>query len=358
MKFKNYVEGLDISDVFKKRILNIDFINANPVYYQNYPSLFANVFAIKKSSLDLLNIAGYFCYQSTLYVDDLIDEKELSVFPLISVCQEESIKLLTHLFGLKHPFWELWNSRKNEYFQAVLLEKELFKKKIVTIKEYEILADQKSAFGKVAIDCLYSLDSNCDTTLYEKLHLSHKYFSVAFQLNDDVKDLKEDIVNGQFNWAVALLKKENLTEKDPAILEKYLYLRGISKQMFLLGIEYCDKSLNIVKDIDVPKWKEIVEDFKKAFSKAIYEFENYLEVLVTEINMSKKIVVSNSIKESIPLAIQFIKSKQKDNGSWHEYINQGGISTVWSTSFILSKISANPHLKLVFKKRFQTLCLF
>ena len=348
MKFEIYIQNLPISKVFKKQILNKKFIENNPIYYQNYPSLFSNIFSISLEKLELLNIAGYLYYQSTILSDSLIDEKDLSKYPLITICQEESIKILTSIYGLEDNFWNLWNKRRNEYFQAILLEKELSKKESVTIEEYEILADKKSAFGKVAIDCLYSVE-NVNEDIYQKLLLSHKYFSVAFQLNDDLQDFKSDMIKVQFNWANYLLSKQNIAIQDPIVLEKYLYIRGISKQMYLLGIDYCDKALIIVENLDVPNWKKVLNDTKKRFITAIIEVENYIEILTSEINLSNDVISKNNLQNSISLASKFIKSRQKQNGEWREYVNQGGISNTWATAFIVSKISENESLKSNFK---------
>jgi hypothetical protein len=214
MQFKNYIQNLFIPDFFKIQILDKNFIDNIPIYYQNYPSLFAKPFSVRQKELNLLDIAGYLYYQATLFTDSLIDEKELSKFPLITICQEESIKILTAIYGIENSFWKLWSERKNEYLEAIHLEKGLSKKTVITIEEYEVLADKKSAFGKVAIDCLFSLD-NKDENLHKQLLLSHKYFSVAFQLNDDIQDIKEDLKKGQFNWAIYLLQQQNISNQDP-----------------------------------------------------------------------------------------------------------------------------------------------
>lgn len=348
MKFKNYIQNLSISQNFKELILDTNFINNNPLYYQNYPSLFSNVFSISTKQRDLLDIAGYLYYQSTIFIDSLIDENDISKFPLITICQEESIKILSSIYNIKSEFWILWNKRRNEYFQAVYLEKEIYCKEIVEIEEYEILADIKSAFGKVAIDCLFSID-NKNVDLYQKLLLSHKYFSVAFQLNDDIQDFKKDIENAQFNWAVYLLKQQNIESQDPNILEKYLYIRGIAKIMYQLGIKYCNKSLEIIEDIAIPEWKEVLFDTKKAFIIAISEIDNYIEILTSEVSFSNVNFLNNNLQNSISSAIKFIKSKQQKNGSWREYINQGGISNIWATAFIISKISETKYLQTFFE---------
>ncbi|MBA0884771.1 hypothetical protein [Flavobacterium undicola] len=328
--------------------MNSNFINSNPTYYQKYPSLFSNSFLITKEQLDLLDISGYLYYQATIFTDRLIDEKDITKFPLITICQEESIKILTSIYGLESNFWILWNKRRNEYLEAIVFEKVLSKKEVVTIEEYETLADTKSAFGKVAIDCLYSID-NTNVAVYEKLLLSHKYFSVAFQLNDDIQDFKEDLKKGQFNWAVYLLKQQNIINKDPDILVKYLYIRGVSKQMYLLGIDYCNKALDSIENIAVPKWKKVLVDTKKSFTTAIIEIENYIEVLTSEVSVSNDFFIENNLQYSILSGIQFIKSKQQNNGSWREYVNQGGISNTWATAFITSKISESENLKIFFE---------
>lgn len=356
-QFTNYIQNLAISNSFKSIIIDENFINCNPVFYQNYPSLFANIFTLQEQDLDLLNIAGYLYYQATIFTDNLLDENDVSKFPIISICQEESIKILTSIFGLKNDFWVLWNARRNEYIEAIYLEKALLNNDIVTIEEYEILADKKSAFGKVAIDCLFSIDTK-NRSLYEQLLLSHKYFSVAFQLNDDIQDLKSDVQKGQFNWAYYLLKQEDIAEHKLEILEKYLYVRGIAKNIYTLAILYCDKSLQLVENIEVTEWKKVLLETQKTFRTAIIEIDDYLEILTAEINLSKEKIPTNNIEHSIYKATEFIKKNQNKEGSWREYKNQGGISNTWATAFLVSKISENKILKDSFENEISKALLF
>lgn len=348
MTFQEYIESLFINNIYKAQILDKKIIESNPAFYQKYASLFAKTFAILEKDLSLLDIAGFLYYKATLLTDNLIDEKDLSKFAQITICQEESIKILTSIFGIENTFWSLWNKRRDEYFQAIYLEKQISKKDIVSLKEYETLADKKSAFGKVAIDALYSID-NRNNTIYQKLLLSHKYFSIAFQLNDDIQDFKNDLVKGQFNWAVYLLKKEIITNDDPNVLEKPLYLKGISKVIYKKSINYCNKSLKNVENIDVPEWKNVINETKKSFQTAIIEIENYIEILTSDIILSKKTHLENNLKKGIKTAVKFVKSKQNENGSWRDYLNQGGVSDIWATAFILSKISENTKLKSIFQ---------
>jgi len=73
-------------------------------------------------------------------------------FPIVS---KETIKILTSIYGYKSPFWDLWQQRKAEYFKAIQTEKRLLTTPEVSFEQYSSLADEKSAFGKIAIDSLW-----------------------------------------------------------------------------------------------------------------------------------------------------------------------------------------------------------
>ncbi len=61
-KFNQYINDLPIADDFKRLILDVNFKNSNPIYYQKYPELFAEAFCIKQDQLSLLIIGEYLYY--------------------------------------------------------------------------------------------------------------------------------------------------------------------------------------------------------------------------------------------------------------------------------------------------------
>ena len=77
MSFFDFISNLSILNYYKKEILNDNFINNNPSYYQNYPSLFVNAFSIANCDIELLNIAGFLYYRATILTDVLIDIKDI-----------------------------------------------------------------------------------------------------------------------------------------------------------------------------------------------------------------------------------------------------------------------------------------
>jgi hypothetical protein len=266
--------------------------DSSPVFYQNYPRLFAKYFTdISPEIINQLSKAGYFYYHSTLLTDSLIDDKEFANFPVITILQEETIKMLTTVYGENSDFWKYWNQRRQEYFVAIKIEKTLNYDSIVSLKEYEDLADKKAAFGKVAIDCLYLLSNNLDDELYQTLLKSHYYFSVGFQLYDDVKDFKEDFEKGQFNWAIYQQRNEDYYDRykgDVKILNKLLFIHGTGQKIMAKSILSFKKAIRIIEDLKVDsEWKEVIFEMKQTIESYLDITEGYIKTIERRIQIKE-----------------------------------------------------------------------
>jgi hypothetical protein len=303
----------------------------------------------------MLCIAGYLYYQATLLLDAVIDTNDTEKLLPAMVCQEEAIKLLTDIFGRKSDYWELWNQRRTEYFNAIHLEKKLSKAKNITLKSYREVASQKSAFGKAAIDAIFILNKSKYTNFYGSIIRSHDLFSVALQMNDDVLDFYQDFNTKQFNWALHKMLKVNTDEKvDIVKFKKLFYIDGQAKRVFKQAILFLDRALEEVKDIPALAWKYELEKLKRKFLKTIIEIDNYLEIINAKSQYSNTICRhSFNLTLRIEKTIQFLKDKQTHTGSWREYKNQGGISDIWSTAFVSSFLSEHPILKMKLKNNLQ-----
>jgi squalene-hopene/tetraprenyl-beta-curcumene cyclase len=296
----------------------------SPGYYRHYPRLFALYFnTIEAGSVDRLCDAGYLYYQFVLLIDRIIDDKDFSVVPASIVLQEESIKLLTSLFGVENDFWKLWNARRQEYFKAVGIEKKLSAEQSASFEAYADLADKKAAFGKVAIDCMWLLSSQKDREVYHDLLESHRHFSIGFQLCDDVKDFKEDIVKGQFNWGVYLLnQKEAIKEfaDDASIRNKLFYIRGVAQQVFTQAIDHFKKALEIVERMNIDsEWKDVIIGSQKNAIKDLDIANHYIETLRKKIESKKQASAPQffmypSVSDScIKGGLDFIRSQFADH---------------------------------------------
>lgn len=54
MQLQSYIQNLPISNIFKELILDKQFLESNPIFYQNYPSLFSNAFSVSPNEIDYL----------------------------------------------------------------------------------------------------------------------------------------------------------------------------------------------------------------------------------------------------------------------------------------------------------------
>lgn len=249
----------------------IEFIDKSPSFYKHYPKLFYSYFKeVSEEKVDILSKAGYFYYHSVLSLDSIIDDENLEDIPKMIALQQESIKLLTSVFGLESQFWDLWNQRKKEYFEAVKIEKSLSQFNNIDFEAYQDLAGKKSAFGKVAIDSLFILQDYKDNEAYHKLLISHKYFSTGFQLYDDVKDFKEDFERGQFNYAIEQLRKEINFDQyghNVEILNKLLFIKEIGQEILSESIDQFERATTVLSELNIKsKWLDTVIEMKKSKS--------------------------------------------------------------------------------------------
>jgi hypothetical protein len=357
--FTNYVKNTNITKGDKDFILDVDFINNNPDFYLFYPLLFSEYFEVEEEQVNLLSVAGYFYYQSTIFLDKVIDEKQLNTLFPSMVCQEEAVKILSSLFPLNSEFWHVWNKRKTNYKKAVHLENNISRNP--SYEKYSELAALKSTFGNCAIDSLCYLSERTKKTTkdYEVLLKTHDYFAVAYQLNDDILDFINDYKNKQFNWAIHTFDQSYFKKYSIEDCKKVFYLEGYAANIFKLAIKELDKALLLLKDnrLSESLWFTHIAKMKLKFENSIIEIKNYLFQIEVETEKSNTFQKNNSSEKAILKGIEYIKKTLIKN-QWCDYYNQGGISNVWSTAFVLSKIVSHLGLRNLFENEVQSASQF
>ena len=88
---------------------------------------------------------------------------------------------------------------------------------------------------------------------------------------------------------------------------------------------------------------------KIKFQNSIREIESYLFQLEVDVEKSDVLLKNNNLDNAIENSILYIK-KSLINNQWCDFYNQGGISNIWSSSFVLSKIVGENNLKKQSKK--------
>lgn len=328
-----------------QQVTDSKFISENPDFYCCYPYLFEKYFEIDNpKNLQIVAAAGFLYYRSLLFIDDIFDsgisKGKFNLYFISNICQEECIKLLCSIFSLHSKFWGKWDMRKIEYAKAYILERDLNSNK--SYDYFEVIADYKSAFGKIAIDALYNLFPLKKNVLYEDLLNSHKQFYIAFQILDDIKDFREDKINGQFN--ISDLKLQEQFKKGDNQIDNYsieernklIYLDGVAQDLYLTAISHASEALGFCSDKEQDcLW---IIEIERLYNTAINHWLNidgFLNKALTARNAEVKLKLNNINAAAIKSATDFIISKQKSDGSWEDMLTDAGLSNVWVSSYVL-----------------------
>ncbi len=341
-------------EVYNSEVLNLEYIyeqfKKNPSIYLFYPYLFKDPFGLKDSrDLEKLSIAGFLYYLSLLQSDYLIDNKEEKdgkfikekIF-LIEALIGQSIKILSELFDYNSDFWNFWNKRKKEYHESILHESESTYNNF-EIDVYKKIAENKSAFAKVAIDSCYLISDKTNNDLYDRFLKSHTNFSIGFQILDDISDIREDYKNNQINYAIYIAKKNNLLI-NPDLVEddiKYFYYSDVILKIFEEAFSYFDLAVECLGDykdkcelwINVIKYKKY-ENVQKIQTIKLYQnvnsqLSNQSKIRIGDVTGDLQHDIASAIDKSIDYILSCFNT-----GYWEEYITQAGVSSYWATSFI------------------------
>jgi len=284
-----------------------------------------------------------------ILIDNIFDNKNIKPnfqkYIIANICQEETIKILSHLFGESSDFWKTWNIRKFEYSKAYMLDKTI--KTINDYREFEKLADYKSAFGKIAIDSLYYLTQKKDPNTYKTLLKSHKFFYSSFQILDDIMDYKEDSENGQLNISRSELTKY-LAVKNEAIegytleeQKKLIYLRGIASNLYNKAVNYINEALEILPAcIDINSfWENELKRLHNTGITHLLNINGFLDVYNSKKELKYSLMKTVKLSNAIICSENYIINKQQLNGNWNDFFNDAGISDIWVTSYIIFSLS-------------------
>ena len=352
----NYLKQVDVAEEWKQKLTDEKVLGISTQVYLFYPELFWSVFSADSretasaEDLDKLCIAGYLYFGSIILEDKIIDTNRVENYEnilQISWMQEEALRLLHSIFPPWSSFWNLWVKRRNEYFASVHLQKAYSS---LSLKQYEDLADGKAAFGKVAIDCCYSIFKHGVSQIsYNKLATSHRLFSIGNQLLDDIEDLEEDFKLGQINLALQWAK-EQLLERDESydisdisVIKKHLYVSGLYDKILNLAQDYLARALQEIENLSgTDRWVACILYKKKKILQRKQIFSIYTKELFVKTHYSSTRLHDTkdvSAVDCLERALEFTFKHQDKTGCWTDMVTNAGFSNVWTTGFVLSNVS-------------------
>ncbi|WP_345235767.1 prenyltransferase/squalene oxidase repeat-containing protein [Hymenobacter saemangeumensis] len=359
-KFIAYVGKMALNNFFKHLVTDEHFISKALPAYLYYPLLFNEAFQYHEpEKLEKLCLAGFFYYRSLIELDDIVDSTHPTKRPyaplVSSICQEEAIKLLSSLFPLDSIFWCYWGNRRDEYLNAVAQDKA--NPITIPLPAYETHAEQKSAFGKIAIDSLHVLTEEKYLSVYEQLLKAHRHFSVGFQLLDDVKDYRKDAENAQINWAHMALNEHasrqqyELNNWPLAKRHSYLHLSGVANKLLKQSNTCFSQALEIAQALGLHAWQETIVRQNKAIMYLRLYYEAHVKRAISKSRFSTTLryatakgapYAANELACCLRLAETFITDSQNEDGSWQDFHTNAGLSNSWVTGYVLAHIADIP----------------
>jgi squalene-hopene/tetraprenyl-beta-curcumene cyclase len=274
-----YLRERNESGVFSE-IMTDDAFVTNKVFVC-YPALFADALKMDNQSglIKQITAAGYIYFYSLLKVDEALDDpgKNADKKSLIFIfrAHEETLKILCDIFNSNSVFWTQWNEKHNTYYSNSIAEAEAFKtKKRLSLMEYEKIAVSRNGLGLIALDCIYQLLDKRESGLYSKLVSIHENFAIAYQVLDDLHDIREDYSNGQINFVVNCLNTTGGIENSL----KEFYLKGAYKKVYNYALSKIDKAIVIAKKIGAAFWIRALQGFRKAIDEEFYNMTGFMKV--------------------------------------------------------------------------------
>ncbi len=358
-KLNNFILTLPYNESIKEEVLHF-FLEEKPDdYYLVYPYFFYNFFFREEQQaqqVDKVCIAGFLMYKHICISDAVYDDehekeslKEKSWnFFISQLFHEESIKILSSMFPMDSTFWSFFNQRRYELFSSVKIEQAYKTKAIeLTWEQYERLSENKSAFAKVAIDIWHFLSNEKYEKEYQLLLQSQNYFSIGFQILDDIVDFERDLIHEQLNIGLVRLKKEmqkrgesyeNMSHEE---LHKRLYIYEIVEDLIDEAEAYFDKSITVLNESIklLPFWLALIKLKKKEIQLLRLNIDAYYNKLISQRYFSKK-KKRNSPKESLSMALDFILQGVGKDNLCVDFWNNAGMSNIWTTSFVLYNLSS------------------
>lgn len=295
-QYSDYVSGIACTDEEKQFMLDECFLSKVPSFFLHYPAVFAPACNYQDDdALRRFNIATFMYYKYLMHEDHIIDEPQSSARVTVRDMQnmvillEESVKLLAGLFLPASPFWSVWSPCRQEYLFAILHDH--MPMETMNDDMYERIAIGKAAFAQAAIDGVFLLaDRFDDQLLRSQLHASHRLFTIAMHIVDDVRDLAQDLEHPQCNFAFMALAREfqkygrETNDKSPEYLHKMFYAMGIGEKVLLRAIDYYQQALEKISAMPLPLWQTILTEQIEVCQEQISGLNAYLAELETRIN--------------------------------------------------------------------------
>lgn len=290
----NYLTPLN-TDMLFDNMLSENAFESNKMFLC-YPALFADAYNIKftTSEIKQITIAGYLYFYSLLKIDDLFDAASTKmgekVMMFILKSHEEAIKILSTYFSIQSPFWQSWNSLHQTYYDNFANEIKIKSRKRIDEETYDQLAMNRNVIGLIALSAVYHLQHNHEKHKYQTLSAIHNNFAIAYQILDDIKDIKKDYENKQLNFVLLKLNNSRKASLEGSIDRKikYFYLSGMYKKVYKRLLGKIEFGIALSKKANAGIWSDALYKFKKVASEELCNMTGFIKCIKIRDALTRK----------------------------------------------------------------------
>ncbi|WP_209330550.1 hypothetical protein [Lunatimonas salinarum] len=195
-----------------------------------------------------------------------------------------SQQLLNEVIPAKSRFWNKFQERLRDHFHEVSLSSvKKTGKKAWNQAAYHELLKFKYSLLYLPLDALFHLTNEKAKTNYYYLREALFYFTIGFNIPNEIIGFTSDTTLGLKNYAWVhlseYLENENLDKRlfTAEELHKLIYLSGIATALYDEALEAFDECLSTVKPMNLPLFERIVHERIKVTIKEKEAINTYLQ---------------------------------------------------------------------------------
>ncbi|MBK9271550.1 MAG: hypothetical protein IPM48_08120 [Saprospiraceae bacterium] len=196
-------------------------------------------------------------------------------------CFIESQRLLTGLFSANSEFWKVYYKRYWDHFKELKESKQTDRK--LDFDEYRNLLKHKYSMIYLIADILYFLTDQKYTDTYLNLIQVMEWFTVGYNIPNEIRGLKTDMdtnINNYAWWRLKEILPEFGIQNDELSSEemhKMIYLTGLAERMLRESLDAFDQAIAMVR----PYGLELLEHIIR---KRIESNQHEMEILQEELS--------------------------------------------------------------------------
>jgi hypothetical protein len=300
----------------------------------------------------------YFCF--LLSFDDFLDiaensdkrQKFLNLLTGLEQC-ENAIRQLAVLYPTPTTFWVSFQTCKQAYFRAIILEKEFSAKQAdFSESSFQEIAKGKSA---VCLNTVYALailgdEDSHNESLLDCINELH----IALQYIDDIDDFRKDTIEKQWTYPQFLLKQYFQTQQidwqntDLKVKHKYLFLSGIAQNCLEKAIQHYQNAEKIVNELSLINFSTYLNKQITTLKDRCVEIGFLLAKTKIKAQKSQVFLVNNTLANALIKSKNYLLDNMEADNTWTDFMTSAGTGTAWITGYVAMMLAEfEPNLPIL-----------